>query len=83
MRESVGWRYDEHLLWQAQAGQCPMCQGDLNTERGWEIHHIVWKVHGGMDDTSNLQLLHPNCHRQLHNQHSLNAAGSNISELSF
>ena len=79
MRERVGWRYDEHLLWQTQAGQCPICHDDLTTERGWEIHHIVWRVHGGTGDTSNLQLLHPNCHRQLHSQHSLNAAGSNIS----
>ena len=70
MQEKVGWRYDEHLLWQQQGGKCPRCQQDLTEERGWEIHHIIWKVHGGTDNTSNLELLHPNCHRQLHSQDS-------------
>ena len=57
---------------------------DLTEERGWEIHHVTWKVHGGTDNTDNLILLHPNCHRQLHSQlqdqDSQNATGADLPE---
>ncbi|EFY0421430.1 HNH endonuclease, partial [Shigella boydii] len=33
---------------------------------GWNVHHKVKKVMGGGEELSNLVLLHPNCHRQLH-----------------
>ncbi|NMV11811.1 HNH endonuclease, partial [Vibrio parahaemolyticus] len=29
-------------------------------------HHIVRRVDGGTDMSSNLMMLHINCHRQLH-----------------
>ncbi|NJS08627.1 HNH endonuclease, partial [Escherichia coli] len=32
----------------------------------WNVHHLLKKSLGGSDDVSNLVLLHPNCHRQLH-----------------
>jgi RNA-directed DNA polymerase len=67
-RSNPGWRYDEYLLWQQQGGKCPMCQQDLTEERGWDIHHKIWKVYGGTDDLNNLELLHPNCHRQIHSR---------------
>jgi RNA-directed DNA polymerase len=53
-------------LWQAQKGKCPICQEDFTLETGWQMHRVIPKLHGGKDTLSNLQLLHPNCHRQLH-----------------
>jgi len=55
-------------LWQAQKGKCPICQGDFTLETGWQMHRVIPMLHGGKETLSNLQLLHPNCHRQLHSQ---------------
>jgi RNA-directed DNA polymerase len=55
-------------LWQMQKGKCPRCQGSITKETGWNEHRIVPGLHGGKYILSNLQLLHPNCHRQLHSQ---------------
>ncbi len=55
-------------LWQAQKGKCPICQKDFTMKTGWHMHHVIPKLQGGKDTLSNLQLLHPNCHRQLHSQ---------------
>ncbi|MFT8257815.1 MAG: HNH endonuclease [Candidatus Symbiodolus clandestinus] len=35
-------------------------------EDEWDIHHIIPRREGGSDEPSNLMLLRPNCHRQLH-----------------
>ncbi|MCF7514341.1 HNH endonuclease [Pseudoalteromonas sp. L23] len=43
-----------------------MCRHRITKETGWNIHHIVERVKGGGNELSNLVLLHPNCHRQLH-----------------
>jgi RNA-directed DNA polymerase len=80
-KNKIGWKYDEYLMWQRQDGKCPMCQQDLTEERGWESHHVIWRVHGGTDDTSNLVLLHPNCHRQVHSRDCQDVTGS--SEIDF
>ena len=32
------------------------------------IHHRIWRSQGGWDTTDNLELLHANCHRQIHVQ---------------
>ncbi|MBK8754255.1 MAG: HNH endonuclease [Candidatus Competibacteraceae bacterium] len=40
----------------------------MTEETGWNIHHILPKSEGGGDNISNLVLLHPNCHRQIHSQ---------------
>jgi len=55
-------------LWQTQKGKCPICQGDITKETGWNEHRVIPGLQGGKYILSNLQLLHPNCHRQLHNQ---------------
>ncbi|MFZ5451276.1 MAG: group II intron reverse transcriptase/maturase [Thermodesulfobacteriota bacterium] len=55
-------------LWQAQKGKCPICQKDFSNETGWHMHHVIPRLQGGKGILSNLQLLHPNCHRQLHSQ---------------
>jgi RNA-directed DNA polymerase len=55
-------------LWLLQKGICPICQGKFTKETGWHMHHVIPKLQSGKDILSNLQLLHPNCHRQLHSQ---------------
>lgn len=74
-KSDPGWRYDEYLLWQHQNGTCPVCHEDLTKERGWESHHVIWRVFGGSDDMGNRALLHPNCHRQVHNPDFQKVAG--------
>jgi RNA-directed DNA polymerase len=54
------------MLWLRQQQCCPMCRHPITKTTEWNIHHIVEKVKGGSDEMSNLVLLHPNCHRQLH-----------------
>jgi RNA-directed DNA polymerase len=60
---SVPWR-----LWVAQSRKCPQCRQEITEETGWQIHHKKWRVYGGGDDIFNKQLVHPNCHRQIHSR---------------
>lgn len=53
-------------IWQRQAGRCSICGERITTETRWDLHHIVRKVDGGSDNSGNLCLLHPACHRQGH-----------------
>lgn len=56
-------------LWkivERQNFQCAVCQQTFNSEDEWDIHHIIRRVDGGSDDSSNLMMLHVNCHRQIH-----------------
>jgi len=55
-------------LWEKQAGYCPQCRQNITPDTGWQLHHVIRRVDGGTDDTSNLLLLHPTCHRQLHSR---------------
>jgi RNA-directed DNA polymerase len=55
-------------LWNEQEGECPICDQKITKESGWHVHHILYRVYGGTDNLSNLLLLHPNCHRQVHHQ---------------
>ena len=65
-RESMQGQRKVLMLWLRQQKCCAMCQHPITKETGWNIHHIVERVKGGGDELSNLVLLHPNCHRQLH-----------------
>jgi RNA-directed DNA polymerase len=53
-------------LWWWQDGTCPACDQRITRETGWHLHHVVKRSRGGSDKCSNLALLHPNCHMQLH-----------------
>ena len=53
-------------LWDSQAGKCEICNQPLTLASGWEVHHRIPRVYGGSDKSSNLVLLHANCHKQLH-----------------
>jgi len=55
-------------LWKSQNGRCPVCKQAISKETSWHLHHILKKVNGGTDELSNLVLVHPNCHRQIHSQ---------------
>jgi RNA-directed DNA polymerase len=55
-------------LWNKQAGACPQCGRKITKGTGWNVHHVLCKAHGGTDKASNLVVLHPNCHRQLHHR---------------
>jgi len=68
MKESLTGRIKGLRLWWNQDKKCPNCQEKITKETGWHIHHILPKSEGGKDNISNLVLLHPNCHRQIHSQ---------------
>lgn len=55
-------------LWSAQDGVCPLCAEKITKQSGWNIHHIVPRSEGGTNRMSNLVLLHPNCHQQVHSR---------------
>jgi len=53
-------------IWRSQNGKCLICRSPITKETGWNIHHVIPRVKGGNDNTSNLVVLHPNCHKQAH-----------------
>lgn len=53
-------------LWFSQDGKCPVCDDPITVDEAFDAHHIQPKQMGGTDRLSNLVLLHPNCHRQVH-----------------
>jgi len=57
-------------LWGRQKGICPRCKQQLDLHRSWDVHRVRYRCHGGSDKLDNLELLHPNCHRQLHSRGS-------------
>ncbi len=60
-----------------QEGKCPNCLRIITVQTSWNIHRIIPGSEGGTYQSTNLLLLHPNCHRQLHHQNnSCNAACS-------
>ncbi len=55
-------------LWKAQEGVCLLCKQKISEETSWHIHHLLERSKGGDNKNSNLVLLHPVCHRQIHAQ---------------
>ncbi|MEO1643704.1 MAG: group II intron maturase-specific domain-containing protein, partial [Chloroflexota bacterium] len=68
MRGNLRGRKQLLQLWNEQNGRCPICKQPITELSGWHNHHIVWRVRGGTDSIENRVLLHPTCHRQVHNQ---------------
>lgn len=66
MQDSERGRRKVLYLWWSQDKKCEQCNQLITKETGWHIHHRVPRAEGGTDAYSNLALLHPNCHRQLH-----------------
>ncbi len=55
------------VLWNKQKGKCPNCKQAITLETDWDIHHIIPRSQGGNNRSSNLMMLHINCHKQVHN----------------
>lgn len=53
-------------LWDRQNGLCCVCQTPITLDSRWHIHHIRRKTDGGSDKSTNLVLLHENCHNKVH-----------------
>jgi len=54
-------------LWKEQEGKCTVCGQRLRFEEmPWHVHHRIWLCRGGEDTFDNMELLHANCHRQIH-----------------
>lgn len=68
MKGSLTGRIKWLRLWWSQGKECPVCNEKITEETRWNIHHILPKSEGGKDNLSNLVMLHPNCHRQIHGQ---------------
>jgi RNA-directed DNA polymerase len=70
MQATLAGRTQIKYLWRQQGGRCGGCGQLLLEEEEWQIHHRVRRVDGGDDGLDNLELLHANCHRQIHSQES-------------
>lgn len=68
MKENLRGNNRLKVLWYAQDGLCPKCGEKITKDTGWNLHHVLPKAQGGEDKMANLELLHPNCHRQHHSQ---------------
>ena len=57
-------------LWQVQQeGRCVVCGQPLRIGADdCQIHHRIWRSRGGPKTADNMELLHANCHRQIHVQ---------------
>jgi RNA-directed DNA polymerase len=66
LKDSFRGRNQLRYLWYAKKGKCPNCGERITKETGWTLHRILPKAQGGTDVISNLMLLHPNCHWQVH-----------------
>lgn len=55
-------------LWKEQMGYCPICNQRINQQTGWHVHHILEKSKGGDNTQTNLIMVHPNCHKQIHSK---------------
>lgn len=69
-KKTVSASTDKNTDWHSinwQKCKCPNCMQEISMETGWDIHHIIPKSKGGDNRSSNLMMLHINCHKQIHN----------------
>jgi RNA-directed DNA polymerase len=67
LNQTLAGRSRIEYLWKEQEGRCVVCGQPLRiAEDDCEIHHRIWRSRGGADTADNLELLHANCHRQIH-----------------
>jgi RNA-directed DNA polymerase len=75
LEERESWKWTHTLakrgridyLWREQGGRCVACGHRLRFEgEPWHVHHRIWRCRGGEDVYDNMELLHANCHRQIH-----------------
>lgn len=66
-REMYRKLYSKHYnLFKRQKGVCSECKTPLLPENELQVHHVIPKADSGTDKQSNLNLLHAECHRDLH-----------------
>jgi RNA-directed DNA polymerase len=79
LEERAAWKMGHTLagqgrieyLWKEQEGKCGACGQPLGIEaKPWHVHHRIWRCRGGGESLDNLELLHANCHRQVHAKES-------------
>ena len=68
MQATLAGRMQIEYLWREQGGRCGGCGQHLQEGEEWQVHHRVRRVDGGGDGLDNLELLHANCHRQIHSR---------------
>jgi RNA-directed DNA polymerase len=77
LEERLAWKLGHTLagrgrivyLREEQQGRCLVCGQLLQAEeQPWHIHHRVWRSRGGRETCDNLDVLHANCHRQIHSK---------------
>jgi RNA-directed DNA polymerase len=66
MDETLEGRRKLRWLWWWQDGTCPNCDRRITRDTGWHLHHVIKRSRGGSNKLTNLVLLHPACHTQLH-----------------
>jgi len=76
LKQTLAGRQRIVYLWKEQEGRCLVRGQPLRMEESawWHIHHRRWRSQGGSDRADNLELLHANCHRQIHVQSGVNGA---------
>jgi RNA-directed DNA polymerase len=75
MESTLAGREQVRYLWRQQQGRCRGCGQLMKEEEQWQVHHRRRRTCGGSDGLDNLELLHANCHRQLHSE----SAGDSMS----
>jgi RNA-directed DNA polymerase len=69
LAQTLGGRSRIDYLWKEQKGRCVVCGQPLRiAEDDCQIHHRIWRSRGGQETVDNMELLHANCHRQIHVQ---------------
>jgi len=66
MTSSLTGRQKLLRLWWAQDKRCLICSQFITKDSGWHVHHKIRRTDGGGNNPSNLIMLHPTCHTQVH-----------------
>ncbi|EJQ8147184.1 group II intron reverse transcriptase/maturase [Salmonella enterica subsp. enterica serovar Newport] len=66
MQNSLKGRRKLYNLWVKQKGKCAVCHQLITSESGWHVHHMIRRTDGGSNENSNLMMVHPTCHNQIH-----------------
>ncbi len=75
LKENRLWTSKLKLIWEKQQRRCPLCGEPFRDNDDWDLHHIIYRTRGGGDESTNLVMLHPNCHRQYHAKTDSKEAG--------